>query len=463
MKRDSRGFKGFVARFVCAFLIVIASVFSVSNPAFAQSMIRDAEIEKVIRDYSTPLFEAAGLNPKDIQIYIVGDKSLNAFVTDGQKMFLHTGIILEAKSPNQLKGVIAHETGHIAGGHLARSIEAERAAMVPAFVSMALGVLAIAAGAPDAGAALMASSQQFAILNYFVYTRIQESSADQAAFEFLEKTNQSPQGLIDFFEKFRYMEIMSEARREPYFRSHPLSTDRISALETRQKREKFSSSPDSLEDIKKLKLIQAKIFSFVYPSTLTYSKYPLKDNSEEALYARAIAYYRAPELDLATGSVEKLIKLAPENPYYQELMGQIYFENQKSDKAAPFYKRSVELAPNEALLRVGYARTLINLGKPADLSEAESQLKSAIRLEADNAFAWNQLAIVADKQGKTGMARLATAEEAFALGDFFRANKFSQVAMKNLEKSTPNWQRAADIRAITDQIVVKQMKKGKQF
>ncbi len=456
-------FDRFLFRLVSVLVAVCAIILGAPQKASAQSLIRDAEIERVIRDYSDPIFTAAGLNPKDIQIYLVSDKSLNAFVTDGQKMFLHTGIILEAKTPNQLKGVIAHETGHIAGGHLARSVEAERAAMVPAFVSMALGVLAIAAGAPDAGAALMASSQQFAILNFFVYTRIQEASADQAAFEYMKATNQSPQGLVDFFEKFRYMEIMSEARREPYFRSHPLSSDRISSLETRMKRDKYEFTPDSEEDIKKLRIIQAKIFAFVYPSSLTYSKYSAKDQSEEALYARAIAFYRAPDLEFATSTVEKLLVMAPNNPYYQELMGQIYFENQKSDKAAPFYKRAVELAPEESLLRVGYARTLINLGSPDDFVEAEKQLKVAIRLENENAFAWNQLAIVADRQGKPGLARLATAEEAFALGDYFRANKFSQVAMKNLEKSTPNWQRAADIRAVTDEIVVKQMKKGKPY
>ena len=199
----------------------------------AQSIVRDAEIEATLRSYSDPIFVAAGLNPKDVKIYLVGDRTLNAFVTNGQNVFLHTGLILETQTPNQLKGVIAHETGHISGGHLARSDANMRAAMTPAYITIALGLIAIAAGAPDAGAALLASSQQFALLSYFTFTRVQESSADQAAVTFLEKTNQSGRGLVEFFTKFRYNEILGEARREPYFRSHPLSGDRIQALQNR--------------------------------------------------------------------------------------------------------------------------------------------------------------------------------------------------------------------------------------
>lgn len=433
--------------------------FCVSN-ANAQSLIRDAEIENVIRHYSDPIFVAAGLEPKDIKIYLVNDKSLNAFVTDGQKMFLHTGLILEAKTPNQLKGVIAHETAHIAGGHLARSVEAERAAMVPAFVSIALGIVAIAAGAPDAGAALLASSQQFAILNYFTYTRVQEASADQGAAQYLEATSQSSQGLIDFFERFRYMEVMTDARREPYFRSHPLSTDRISALVSKVKKSNFPVSNDSAQDIEKLQMIQAKIYGFVSTSQQTYIKYNYKDVSKPALYARTIAFYRAPDLPMAVNTLNKLISLEPENPYFLELMGQIYFEYGKSKEALPFYEKAIKNAPNEALLQVGLARALVNIGTKEAYEQADIALRAAIRLESDNAFAWNQLAIVADRQGKTGLARLATAEEAFALGDYVRANRFSQVAMRNLEKATPLWQRASDIRAITDPLVAKIMKRN---
>lgn len=426
----------------------------------AQSLIRDAEIENTIRGYSDPIFAAAGLNPKDVQIYIVNDKSMNAFVTDGQKMFLNTGIILEAKAPIQLKGVIAHETGHIAGGHLARSTQAERSAMVPAYISIALGIAAIAAGAPDAGAALLASSQQFALLSFFTYTRIQEASADQAALQYLEKTHQSGQGLVDFFEKFRYNEVMSDARKEPYFRSHPLSGDRILALQTKLSKSEYANTKDTQAEIDQFKMIQAKIFGFVSTSEQTYLKYNYRDNSKPSLYARAIAFYRAPDLQMAVSTLDKLLAQEPNNPYFNELMGQILFENNKSKDAIAYYEKATQIAPKESLLYVGLARSYIAQNDKLSYEKADAALKNAIRYEPENAFAWNQLAIVADRQGKAGLARLATAEEAFNLGDFARANRFSQVAMKNLERKTPEWQRASDIRVITDPIVAKMVRKG---
>lgn len=426
----------------------------------AQSLVRDAEIEATLRDYSDPIFVAAGLNPKDVKIYLVGDKTLNAFVTNGQNVFLHTGLILEAETPNQLKGVIAHETGHISGGHLARSDAAIRAAMTPAYVTVALGLLAIAAGAPDAGLALLGSSQQFALLSFFTFTRVQESSADQAAVTFLEKTGQSGKGLVSFFNKFRYNEILGEARREPYFRSHPLSGDRIQALQNRVNEQEHRDAQDSPADIDRLKMAQAKIQGFLYTPARTFIKYPQSDQSIYARYARAVAAFRAPDLVTATRETRKLIAEQPDNPYFHELLGQIYYENGKAEESVGPNRRAVELAPNEALLRVGLARSLIATEKVDFRAEAETNLREALRLESDNAFAWNQLAIIADRNGQTGLARLATAEEAYALGDVVRANRFAQVALRNLSRSTPQWQRASDIDIITAPIAAKVARRG---
>jgi predicted Zn-dependent protease len=446
-----------LSRIMIAISAIIYFAF-VSSNANAQSIIRDSEVESVLRSYSDPIFSAAGLNPKDVKIYIVNDKSLNAFVTDGQKMFLHTGIILEAKNANQLKGVIAHETGHIAGGHLARSIAGERAARVPAFISIALGVAAMAAGAPDAGIALLASSQQFALLNFFTYTRVQEASADQAAFQYLEATKQSSEGLVSFFEKFRYNEVMAEARREPYFRSHPLSSERISALQNKIAKSEFANIPEAKIDSENLALIQAKLYGFTATSAQTFSKYNYKDNSSPSLYARAIAFYKVPDLPMATSLMKKLIEREPNNPYYNELMGQILYENGKINEALPFYEKSIAIVPNDSLILVGLGRVYIAQNSKIGFENANKVLRAALRQEPDNAFAWNQLAIVADRQGKAGLARLATAEEAYSLGDFVRANRFSQVALKNLERKTPEWQRASDIKAITTPIAIKAQK-----
>lgn len=420
-----------------------------SLPAHAQSLVRDAEIERTLRDYSDPIFAAAGLVPNDVRIYIVGDKTLNAFVTNGQNVFIHTGLILETETPNQLKGVIAHETGHISGGHLARSDANIREAMRPAYVTIALGLLAIAAGAPDAGAALLASSQQFAMLSFFTFTRVQESSADQAAVTFLEKTGQSGRGLVEFFEKFRYNEILADARRDPYFRSHPLSGDRIQALQNRVNEQANRDKRDTPEDIDRLKMMQAKIQAFLYTPARTFLKYPQSDQSIYARYARAVAAFRAPDLTTAVRETEKLIAEQPNNPFFHELLGQIYYENGKAEASIEPNRRAVNLAPNEALLHIGLARSLLATERADLRGEAETSLRTALRLEPNNAFAWNQLAVVADRNGQVGLARLATAEEAYNLGDLARANRFSDLAMRNLVRATPEWRRAFDISTIT--------------
>jgi predicted Zn-dependent protease len=427
---------------------------------WAQSLVRDAEIEQTLRDYANPIFEAAGLVPSDVKIFIVGDKTLNAFVTNGQQVYFHTGLIMETATPNQLKGVLAHETGHISGGHLARSDANIRAAMTPAYITIALGLLAIAAGAGDAGAALLASSQQFAMLSFFTFTRVQESSADQAAVTFLEKSGQSAMGLVEFFDKFRYNEILSEARREPYFRSHPLSSDRIVALQNRVREQKHKDVKDSPEDIHRLKMAQAKIQGFLYVPARTFVKYPTRDQSIYARYARAIAAFRQPDITTALRETSKLVVEQPDNPYFHELLGQIYYENGKAAEAVAPNRRAVELAPNSALLRVGLARALIAGEDKTQLPEAEEQLRAALRLEPDNAFAWNQLAIVADRKGLIGLARLATAEEAYALGDAMRANRFAQAAVRNLQAATPDFRRAQDIQAVTNELAAKAARKG---
>ena len=426
----------------------------------AQSLIRDAEIERTLRDFSNPIFEAAGLAPNDVKIYIVGDKTLNAFVTNGQNVFIHTGLILETETPNQLKGVIAHETGHISGGHLARSDANIREAMRPAYVTIALGLLAIAAGAPDAGAALLASSQQFAMLSFFTFTRVQESSADQAAVTFLEKTGQSGRGLLEFFTKFRYNEILADSRREPYFRSHPLSGDRIQALQNRVNEQTHRDAEDSPADIDRLKMMQAKIQAFLYTPARTFVKYPASDQSIYARYARAVAAFRAPDMTTAVRETQKLIAEQPENPFFYELLGQIYYENGKPEESIEPNRRAVALAPNESLLLIGLARSLLATEQPELRAEAEARLRSALRLEPTNAFAWNQLAVVADRNGQVGLARLATAEEAYNLGDMLRAHRFSDLAMRNLVRATPEWRRAFDISTITLPMVTKAGRRG---
>ncbi len=418
--------------------------------AAAQGLIRDAEIEQTLRDYSDPLFEAAGLKPSDVNIYIIQDDTLNAFVAAGQNVFLHTGLIMEARNPEELKGVIAHETGHMALGHSVTREAAYGNSGNVSLITMGLGALALFAGAPDAALALFGSAPQFGMLSFFKHTRSEEAASDLFGVSLMEKTGQSADGNVSFMEKFRYQELMSESRRDPYFRAHPVSSDRIGTITRRAKEISASAREQTPEEIMDLKMMQAKLVGFIGPANRVLSRYPATDTSLPGRYARAIAAYRAVDIKAALTQTDSLIAEQPANPYFEELKGQILFESGRSEESVVHHRRSVELAPQHALLKVNLARSLISTKEDEAIKEAEGLLMDAIQLEPDNAFAWNQLAVVYAKQSRIADADLATAEEAYILGDLSRAYVFSRRAVDKLDRNTPNGQRADDIMALSD-------------
>lgn len=415
------------------------------NAASAQGLIRDAEIEDTLRVYTNPLLEAAGLNPADVDIYIVSDPSINAFVSGGQNIFVHTGLIMAAENPNEIIGVLAHETGHISGGHLARSREAMGQAMGPMLISIGLGVLAIAAGAPQAGAALIAGSQQFAMSNFVRHTQVQESAADQAGAQFLERSGQSGEGLISFFNRnMRPYEFMTR-RMPPYMMTHPYSSDRVEALRARIASNPHNGETDSAENIRRFQFMQAKLVGFIQTQGQTLARYPTRDQSQPARYARAVAYYRASDLPRARQELDSLIAEDPRNPYYQELMGQILFENGRAEESIPYHRHSLELAPGQPLLQVNLARALTAARGRAGADEAVAILQQVVTREPDNAFAWRELAQARDLRGEQALAELASAEQNFAMGDYASALNFAERARRELPRNTPSYQRANDI------------------
>jgi len=415
------------------------------NAASAQGLIRDAEIEDTLHDYTNPLLVAAGLNPDDVELYIVSDPSINAFVSGGQNIFVHTGLILAAETPNELIGVLAHETGHISGGHLARSREAMGQAMGPMLISLGLGVLAIAAGAPQAGAALIAGSQQFAMSNFVRHTQVQESAADQAGAQFLEQSGQSGEGLISFFNRnMRPYEFMTR-RMPPYMMTHPYSSDRVEALRQRVANNPHRDAVDTPENIRRFQFMQAKLIGFIQSQGQTLARYPLRDQSQPARYARAVAYYRVSDLPRARQELDSLIAEDPSNPYYQELMGQILFENGRAEESIAYHRRSLELSPGQPLLQVNLARALVAAHERAGADEAIEILQQVVAREPDNAFAWRELAQARDLRGEQGLAELASAEQNFALGDYGSALNFAERARRTLPRNTPSYQRATDI------------------
>ena len=413
-------------------------------PASAQSAIRDTEIEDIIREWSDPVFVAMGLNPADVEVLLINDGSLNAFATRGRIMGLNTGLILQTDNPNQLLGVIAHEAGHIKNRHTLRD-GASEAGKQPFFMTMALGALAVLAGEPGAGAALLGSGQYFGTLGALRYLQSQEGEADITGARALDRAGESGKGLVDFFENFRSQEVFSEARRFPYFRSHPLSGQRIEALRRPVEAMPNYGQRDSAERMAQHALIRAKISSFLNHPNQTLRAYPETDTSLPARYARAIAWYRDGQTDKALTAVEALSAEDLDNPYFWELKGQILFEEGRPAEAISAHERSVDLDPDAPLLRVNLAHALIETTDPANLDRAVEELKRAVAWEDDNTLAWRLLGQAYASQGKEGEARLASAEYYFALGSEEQATQFALRAREMLDANSIEWRRAVDI------------------
>ncbi len=417
-------------------------------PTSQPGLIRDTEIEAILKADAAPIFRAAGLNPDNIHIYIVADKEMNAFVAGGQNLFINTGLIVRTRTPNELIGVMAHETGHMAGGHLARTDEGSRAAMATQIITMGLGMVAAFAGKdPNAAAALLYSADEFAALQFFTFTRVQEASADQAAARFLETSGQSGRGLVDFFNNFLYDEVNSNARRDKFFQSHPLTADRIQALKSRVEAAPHYNTTDSPEALAQHAVMIAKLKGFMDYPVITYQSYPDTDTTYPARYARAIAYYRDLQTPKALDAIDALISENPNNPYLWELKGQILFEFGRTQDAELPQRQASGLAPNAPLLRISLGQTLLaNAGKSPDkIKEAIDNLKKGVTLEKENGLGWHLLAEAYERDNNPGMARLASAEEKFEEGQMIEARSFAGRARELLTQGTPEYRQANDI------------------
>jgi predicted Zn-dependent protease len=411
------------------------------------SLIRDAEIETIIRTYATPIFEAAGLAPSDIKINLVNDSRLNAFVANGLNLFINTGLIQKTTHPNQLIGVIAHETGHIAGGHLVRLRDEMENMGFQALIGAALGAAAAAAsGDGGAGAAIALGSQEMARRNFLQYSRSQESSADHAALRFLDQAGISSKGLAEFLETLGDQELLSSTRQDPYLRTHPITQDRIEAARQHAAHSPNTNNPEPADLLEMHRRMIAKLDGFLLPSQTVLARYKPEDRSISARYARAIAFYRQPDLTQALPLIDGLLAESPNNPYFHELRGQMLFENGKVAEALPSYERAVRLLPSSGLLRQELGRASIETGDPGRIKEAIIQLGEAARIEPRNSGTWHLLGIAYGKDGQMGMASLALAESALLRGHRNEAMAQAERAKRGLQQGTASWLRAEDIK-----------------
>ncbi len=435
-------------RFMRILCLVVAGSLALTHHARAQdagmSLLRDAEIETALRTFATPVWKVAGLDPQAIHIYIVNDPTLNSFVAGGQNLFMNTGTILRATSPNQLVGIIAHETGHIAGGHLVRSTQMMKNAMIESIIGMVLGGAAAVTAHGSGGAGAIIAGESVGQRAFLQNTITIEASADQAALRFLDRSHQSARGLLEFFQVLQQEEFLTAQHQDPYLQNHPLTEERVNYVREHVEHSPWSNAKDPPEWIRADNLMKAKLDAFLSDPQTTLSRYKADDNSEVARYARAIAYYRIPDLQHALPLIDGLIKDYPSDPYYPELKGQMLFENGRVAEAVAPYQRAVQLVPDQPLFNIELAQVQLETNDPKLLQKAKDELNVALNAESDNGQAWRFLAIAYGRGGNEGMASLALAEQSMAEGNYREAGHQATRAQKLLPPGAQR-QRAQDI------------------
>ena len=441
----------------CLFLLL--SVVLAAKPAMAQSILRDAETEALFQEMAAPIIKAGNLNPKNVRIVLINDDSINAFVATGQAVYFHSGLITSADNVNEVQGVMAHELGHITGGHAIRIHEGAKVATGIMLLSLLLGAAAMAAGSGEGGAGIMAAGQQAAMGKFLAFNRDQESSADQAGASFLNTAGISGKGMISFFKKLQNLEFrLAIPQEDSYARTHPLSGERMQALETNLKGAPNWSKPTDPRLEEKFQRVKAKLIGYVNDPRRTFVLYPETNRSLSARYARAYAWHKLAESEKATAELDGLLRDRPDDPYFLELKGQVLLESGRPAEALESLRQAVQRAPDQPLIASLLGHALIATEQPGNYEEAKRVLKIAISRDNTNPFAWYQLGMVYDHDGDTGRAALATAERYNLEGVPRLAMINAQMALQSIPSGTPDWLRAQDIALVSKAEVDKDKK-----
>ena len=446
---------------IVRFIMLLALSFgALIQPAAAQSILRDAETEALFKDMSRPIIETAGLRPENVEIVLVGDRSINAFVAGGQIVYIHSGLVTAADNANEVQGVIAHELGHITGGHIIRYNQGASTATGITILSLILGAAAMAAGAGEAGAGIMAAGQQAAMGKFLAYLQSEESSADQAGANYLSGAGVSGKGSLSFFRKLQNQEFrLAIPQDDSYWRTHPLSGQRVQWLEDRYSKDPAWNKPTDPALEARFQRVKAKLIGFVNEPRQTFIAYPETNKTVPARYARAYAYHKNAFPDKAVAEVDSLLAQAPHDPYFLELKGQVLLESGHPAEAVEFLRDAVAQAPDQPLIAALFGHALIATEDNANFEEAKKVLRGAVARDNSNPFAWYQLGIIYDREGDPARAALATAERYNLQGDPRLALASAEQAMHGVPEGSADWIRAQDIKMVSEAAIKKDKKR----
>ena len=461
---DSGRMSSPLSRFMRMLMLALVLALAVPRAAAAAddqgpTVLRDTETEQLFADLARPLIEAANLDDKSVEVVLLNDDEINAFVAGSQNVYVNSGLIIAADNVNEVQAVVAHELGHVAGGHSIRMGEGAKQATGIQLATMVLGAIALAAGAGDAAMGLMMMGQRAALGSFLAFTRAQETSADLAGASYLSKAGISGKGSLQFFKKLQNQEYrLAVYATDSYDRTHPLSGERISMLENLYKKDPAWNNPTDPVLEARFQRMKAKLLGFINPKQAI-QKYPESDQSVPAHYARAYAYHLGAYPDKALSETDALLETDPDDPYFLELKGQILLEGGKPAEAIAPLREAVKESHDAPLIASMLGHALIATEDVKNFGEAKTILKTAVARDNENPFAWYQLGIIYDREGDQPRAALATAERNNLEGNPKLALASAEMAMRGIPAGTPDYLRAQDI-AMVSKAELKNDKKG---
>src|SRR3954447_5117115 len=434
--------------------LALAPVKAAAQENRGPALLRDTEIEQLLREYTRPILRAGGLEKQNIQVVIINDGGFNAFVAAGRRIFVNYGALMKSETPNQIVGVLAHETGHLAGGHLAKMREQLAQAQTQMIIAMLLGAGAIVAGArsgnsnsglSNAGAAAISAPQAVIQRTLLSYVRQQEENADRAGVKFLTATGQSAKGMYETFKRFTNDSLFAARGADPYLQSHPMPVERVAALEELARSSPYWDKKDDPALQLRHDMMRAKTSAFMERQDTVYRRYPLSDTSLPSRYAHAIATYLHGDLNSALAQIDGLIHLQPNNAYFYELRGQALLERGKPADAVAPLRKAVQLSNGAPLMEMLLGQALVASDNKAWTDEAIAILRAAVARETEAPMGYTQLAMAYGRKGDYAQADLASAQAAYLRGDNKTARDLASRAKTRFAVGTPGWVKADDI------------------
>ncbi|WP_331346491.1 M48 family metalloprotease [Cellvibrio sp. UBA7661] len=370
------------------------------------------------------------LDDKRVDLVVVENNTLNAFAVPGNVIGVHTGLLMYAKTENQLAAVISHEMGHLSQRHYARRLEQQKKMMMPMLAGMLAGLVLAANSDSDAGMAAIMGTQAAAQQASLAFSRQNEQEADRIGMQTMVQAGLDPHAAADMFEEMVRANRLN--RRPPeYLLTHPVSETRVADARNRAMQYERKPVEDNLEfqlmrsrvrlDAEETPQIAARMFKSELDKE---SAYP-----DASRYGWALALMESSQFDAARDALAPLLEKDPTRITYQIMRADIEIAAERYKAGLDIIETQLKQYPDNYPLIIRHAEALMKAGIYQRCAEI---LDRYSRKRSNDDYVWYLLAEVNGLAGNILGVHEARAEYFILNGVYDRA----QIQLRNALKLT---------------------------